>query len=339
MINLNNKKQLITKKEILKHIDDYSIFRYYCGEFDIKKPFLSPLLKDNKPSFGIFIGENNELFFKDFRLGGGDFVKFVQLKFDLTYYEALSKIVEDFNLSDLFFCKKSFNSKPKLYNKKLALSKVSKFSPKIKSREWKLKDFKFWKQYGISYNTLIKYNVKPIKYIFIKDHIIKADELAYAFLEHKDNKTSYKIYQPYNKDYKWINSHDESVWQGWTQMPTKGEVLIITKSLKDVMCIIQNTNFNAVSLQTENIIPKNHIIEELKSRFKNIFIIYDNDFDSDINWGVKFAQNLSNQFNIPYGIIQLKYKSKDLSDLYKNHGIESLKEEINRIYKLISLPF
>ena len=105
------------------------------------------------------------------------------------------------------------------------------------------------------------------------------------------------------------------------------------------MCITENTDYNAVSLQAENIIPKDVVINELKQRFKRIVIIYDNDYTKDTNWGLRFSTNLSEKIDIKYGLIQVKYKSKDCSDLYKNHNKDTLLHELNRIIETIDLPF
>ena len=181
-------------------------------------------------------------------------------------------------------------------------------------------DIQFWLDFGITKKTLIKYNVTPIKYYFINGHIIKTDKYSYAFIEYKDGKETYKIYQPFSEDFKWINNHDESVWQGWEQLPEKGEQLIITKSLKDVMSISEVLKIPAVALQSETVKPKDKIVEQLYRRFDDIFILYDNDFDKKINWGQVASKELADYYGFYQIMIQNKWKSKDFSDLVKNHG-------------------
>src|SRR5690554_6240997 len=99
-MNINLNKKIVTKEGILQYIQDIDVYRYYTGsDIVIAGGLHSPLRDDNNPSFGYFIGESNEVCFKDFVLGAGDFVKFVMIKFGLTYFEALSKIIVDFNLT------------------------------------------------------------------------------------------------------------------------------------------------------------------------------------------------------------------------------------------------
>lgn len=341
-MNINLNKELVTKQELLKKIKDVDIYRFYIGEEIILKDRIkSPLRDDNNPSFGFFVGQDGEICFNDFVLGGGDCIRFVELMFGLSYFEALSKITTDFNLEDSFHIKQmvktdnnydssKYNSRGKL------ISKVNNFSLGKKRRDWTASDYAYWLQYGIPEETLLKYNVEPNRYIFVNNNPLLSDKFSYTFIERKDNSETYKIYQPFNENYKWLNNHNDSIWQGWEQLPDKGEVLIITKSLKDVMTIDALTGIPTVALQSESVKPKEHIIEELKSRFKIIYLLYDNDFDKEVNWGRKLGGELADSFNLIQVEIEDKYKSKDISDLVKNHGKQ---KGIEILEQIISVPF
>src|SRR5690606_21266338 len=129
-------------------------------EVNIGGAISSPLReKDEKPSFGYFIGENNEICFNDFVLGGGDCIKFVMLKYGLTYFEALSKIVVDFNLTfyfhykDIYKTRKDYNPDSFEDRDKL-LSKANNFILQKKKRKWKLYDLVYWNNFGIDIDTL-----------------------------------------------------------------------------------------------------------------------------------------------------------------------------------------
>jgi len=323
-MNINLNKKQITKKGLLAHILDVDIYRYYTGqEVDISKPIQSPLGDDKKPSFGYFIGDGNEIYFNDFRYGGGDCIKFVQLLFGLNYFEALSKIAIDFNLGYYFYYKE-VESTRKDYNpnnyeqKEKILRTANKFTLGKRKREWKAHDLLFWNQFGIDIKILKKFRVQPISYIFINGNPIKADKYAYCFIEQKDGKQTYKIYQPFNDKFKWLNNHNSSIWQGWDQLPMEGKQLIITSSLKDVMTINSILGLPAIALQAENTKPKKKIIEQLYKRFPEIILLYDNDFNKKINWGQSFAKDLVNEFGFKNICIPEIFLSKDISDLFKN---------------------
>lgn len=324
-------QQIINKNDILSNTNDITIYNTYLdSELVIGARIPSPFRKDDNPSFGFFNGKS-EVCWKDFSTGEtGDCFEFVKRLFpNFSYFDTLSKIATDLNLptNKEYFYKNMSHIKTQI--KELSDAERSFLIAKansnlqVKFRKWSEQDAVFWHQRGVNYQTLLYYNVQPISHIFINDNIIVADELAYAFMENKDNVVTYKVYQPFNiKGLKWLNSHDSSIWQGWTQLPESGVELIITKSLKDVMALATITRTPAIALQSENTKPKKAIVEELKSRFKSIYILYDNDFDKEINVGrimgkemVEHFDNYAVQIEIPE-----KFKSKDFSDLVMNIG-------------------
>ena len=340
MIDLN--KRTISKESLLKYIDDVDVYTFYSNEdVEINKVTLSPLREEHRPSFGYFLADDgNEILFKDFVRGGGDFIKFVQLLYDLPYYDAMSKIAIDFGLDDKFIVKPmpKHHSKPSSkINKKDVLKNRVSITLQKRRRRWKAHDLAYWTQFGITRTILEKYNVEPIDYIFINSNPIKADKFAYCFIEYKDNNETYKIYQPYSEEYKWRTNHNHSIWQGWCQLPEQGDTLIITKSLKDVMSIVSTTNYASVALQAESVKPKDHVVDQLKERFKNIYLLYDNDYNSEVNWGQKFAIDIIHKYNIENIFIPTVYECKDYSDLWKSFKQKSVKILEEAIKN--SLPF
>lgn len=84
---------------------------------------------------------------------------------------------------------------------------------------------------------------------------------------------NFKIYRPLaDKYHKWRNNLTEYDIQGYKQLPEKGDILIITKSLKDVMCLCK-MGIPAVSPASESTFIPNIALEELKKRFKRIIIL------------------------------------------------------------------
>lgn len=337
IIDLNIK--FITKEDILREVGEINVFKHYTNiKVELNKITISPLRNERNASFGYFKSRTGEILFNDFVLGGGDCVKFVMLKFNLTWFEALSKIAIDFQIDDAYIVKKNIKTQSKAVSKKFEfddkdslLENFNKLTIQIRKRHWKLLDYNFWNSFGITKETLERYNVSPVDYIFLNGQPINADIYAYAFKEEKDNEITYKIYQPFNPHYKWINNHNNSIWQGWTNLPEKGETLIITKSLKDVMSISDVMGIPSISLQAESTKPKDKIINELIGRFFTIYVLYDNDYDSEVNWGEKFGEDLAKKYNFIQLKIPDKYKSKDFSDLIKNYGREEAKHILNNM--------
>ena len=327
--NLNSLgfNSLITKEDILKHVTQEEVFSFYMGE-DIKHlgVFHSPLREDNIPSFALYFHKHNRntLMFKDFATQDcGDFVVLVMKIFNLSYNEALKKIATDFKLGDFNIQAKSNTV---TYTR---LVQKDRIKLGIKIRPWEVRDKNYWTSFGISKKTLEKFNVFPISYIFYNDTAVKAHEYAYAYVEEKDGIISYKIYQPLEvKLKKWINNANYSVHQGYRQLPDEGDILIITKSLKDVMSIHDCLNLPAIGLQSESVMMKESVMEEYKSRFSKVICLFDND-----EAGKKLTANFSNNYSIPYLFVPEEPGITDFSDLVKHMGKIKAVEIINQKIK------
>lgn len=148
-----------------------------------------------------------------------------------------------------------------------------------------------------------------------------ADEYAYTFIERKDGLVTEKVYQPYNKyGVKWRSGHDGSVWDLWTKLPKKGKRVIITSSRKDALCIWANSGIPSVSLQSESASVKPSVMQELKDRFEEVLVLYDNDQYREKNYGRIDGQKLAEKFGIRQIEIPDMYMCKDISDLYHKYG-------------------
>ena len=248
----------------------------------------------------------------------GDCIDFVKMLYSCSFNEAVEKIINDFNNNDPLrkvdsHCLKKINKKD---SKPVELD--------IKERLYTFDEINFWNNFGISKTTLDRYNVKAVKFIFINKSPILAAPFTFAFEEYKDGKISHKIYQPLNKENKWMNKHKWDVVQGWSQMVLKDKLLIITKSLKDTM-LLAELGYNAIAPQSETSFLKKHILEQLKKRFEKIIIFLDND-----EVGIKQAKLYSEQFNLPYIYIPIG-EPKDISDYYLKYKEEQTKELLHEL--------
>lgn len=327
MIETTRKTSLNIKREDIS-LTDSQILNRYLGISKFPCSICSPLRDDdNTPSFSM-IERGDVVFWKDFGTGEkGNAISLMAAIWNVTYSEALLKIKLD-----------TENKIPKIslirkYKGKIHLTNNSEI--KVKIREFKDYDLEFWKSFGISKKMLKFSNVYAISHMFFykdkKEICVPADKYAYAYFEWKDDKESIKIYQPYSQTIKWLSKHDSSVWDLWQQAFTFGKKnndnIIITSSRKDAMCLWENLSVPAVSLQGEGYIPKPHVMQQVLDSFKNVYIWYDNDFGKEHNVGQEHAKNLINLYpSIINIVIPDIYKSKDPSDLVKNHSVKILKE-------------
>lgn len=340
MKGFNNKehKPFPTYQEIFKSITDQQIFQSYIPNITFNTSMSSPLGEpDDKPSFSVFWSDRyNKFLFKEHRYGwSGDCFDFVQKLYGYeTLTEALMQVCIDFGLTQ-------YHINPNLKKGVLKVIKkvkpINKFNYKVSIdftiRKWNDDDIEYWKSYGISKDWLKNSGIYPIKYYFINGVVCIADKYAYVYVEEKDGLRTYKIYQPFNKNKKWISNNNRSVWELWSVLPPTHEILVITKSRKDALSIMSTLGIPSVALQAEGTIPKDNVVEELKERFHNIYLLYDNDFDKSKNYGRDYGSKLCESFGITQIELPEKYGEKDYSDLVKQLGVKKASEILINIIK------
>jgi len=281
----------ISREFLQSKITDYDIYCYYIGhKITIGRAMNSPLRTDTIPSFSI-TNKYGWLMWKDFATGeNGNAVTFVMKLKGIKWYEAAYLIACDFNVIDDVY--KVSNKVSTVVTKKQAVLPKRSVTMGVKKRKWRGYDAEYWKPYGIRKPTLNKFHVIPISHMFFNQHCIRADKFAYAYLEFKDNKITYEILQPYNETHKWIKSANHSIHQGYTQLPDTGELLIITKSRKDVMALHDVCGVPAIGLQNEGVMMKDSVMEEYKHRFDKVVALFDNDLP-----GRTFSKKFAEIFN------------------------------------------
>ena len=328
-------KSSVSLDDILSKVTEADILSYYLGVTEVPCIINSPLRQDRRPSFGLYSTNGRRIFYIDLATkDSGGLFDLLGKMWNCGFKEVLSKINEDISK----FCGgasihsytpcavRSTNS----YNKDTDLQ--------CKVRDWRDYDIEYWASYGITLEWLKYAEVYPISHkIIIKDghrYVFGADKYAYAYVEHKEGKVTLKIYQPFNKaGYKWSSNIDRSVWSLWTKIPEYGDNLIISSSVKDCLNIMCNFKIPSICLQGEGYLPKPHIMEELKSRYKNIIVFFDNDFTNPNNPGHNDAVKLCKEYNLKMIEIPKEYKSKDPSDLFKKYGRDKYLEIMNEILK------
>lgn len=302
----------ITLDYILSKVSEYDIYAHYLGQFKVGAIYNSPFRKDKNPSFGIYYSKRTkQLLFKDHGTGEcGNVVKFVSLYTGLTNYnDILKDIVKQLNITT---DTKLDSSKQYIPSSETVIGIVrQKFTPT---------DINYWSQFNISEKTLKKFNVNSIKYYLcngIVKGIYKEDNPMYAYKVYNN----FKIYRPLADKYtKWRNNLTEYDIQGYAQLPSKGDTLIITKSMKDVMCLYE-MGIPAISPSSESTFIPNDILEGLKKRFKRIIILFDRD-----NAGIKYLRKMSLKTGLEGLLVHKKFKAKDISDAIKANSFEEIKE-------------
>ena len=329
----------LTYQNILKYVTQEQIFEELIFEgreiVDNNRVYTNPLRDDRNPTCHFYTTDNGRLLFMDRaakELSGSCF-DMIKVKYRVTFYEACRIIARHFKLPlDSGYLE---GYEPDLTRNKIksyyvipALNRNEKKETEIKIviKDYSIRDLNWWKRYGITKSILKRYRVYPIEACWIRKdnnsflyHVYTYGDPMYAYIVNKHNKPpKIKIYRPLaSSKNKWRTNCNVEDLQGYTQLPKKGNSLIITSSLKDVMSL-KSLGYIAVAPNNEGSIIPDYLIEDSNNRFENIFILYDND-EAGIKTSVKMSE-LINATNI----ILPSNLPKDPSDIIKNNKTDEL---------------
>ncbi len=317
-----------TLEEILKRTTQFDLYSFYLGEsIDLGKPISSPFREDNHPSFVFFKGKSdNKLMYHDYATSEtGDIVGFVRAVFKLTYKKAIRKIYNDVSNGKVTFSTKGISVAEDLKSIKTILS--------IKRKNFTKTDDDYWGQFGIDRDILRHFEVFPISHYWVNDelkpHTYSKMQPMYAYKFYN----KFKIYRPFSPQRynKWRTNTGKNDIQGWEQLPTNGDLLIITKSLKDVMTLYK-LGYTAIAPNSESATIPVSVANKLKNMFTKVVILFDYD-----DGGMNGASKLSNKHGFPKVFIPYEYKeiynAKDVSDFYKEFGEEKTRDILIEIIK------
>ena len=327
---ISSGKSSFTLDDVLRVASEAQIVSYYLGIQKVPCIINSPLRQDRHPSFGLYSPNGTEINYIDFSTrDSGTIFTLLKNMWNLDYPEVFKRICQDFS---------KFNSKATVIKSSkcnvTSQGSSSNIDMKCKVREWKDYDLEYWASYGITLPWLKYANVYPISHKIIvkdgKEFVFGADKYAYAYIEFKEGKTTLKIYQPFNKrGFKWANKHDRSVISLWTKVPKTGDKIVVCSSLKDALCLWANTSIPAIAIQGEGYGISNTAINELKRRYKEVYILLDND-----EAGLRDGEKLSASTGFINLVLPNINGAKDISDLYKS--LENKKRFKNIILNLFN---
>lgn len=311
----------LTVFSILELVSEYDIFMAYCTPFkEVGKMFKSELRVDNNPTCKISVSDKTgDLLYGDFNGPSYNCFQYIQAKYNVDFNTALNIVNRDFKLG-LFPSWSSIKEsnivldvKPVVTNKNFKKKSITVTKRK---RHWVGADSEYWfKKYGITRKTLNFFNVEPIDYYWVNDNRFKCKTITYSY---EFGNGARDIYAPLKTDgYKWGASTTKAHnIYGYKQLPQFGDILFIVSSLKEVM-LLHEMGVIAVAPQSESTFIPDNILEDLKSRFNELIILFD--FDKA---GREQAKKFGEKYNIRYlkfteDTIEEFDNQKDLSDAYE----------------------
>lgn len=319
----------ITKELILSRFSEEQLMEYYL-HIPVKKGlFRSPLRRDKQPTCSFYRNKSGTLIFKDFATGQHlNIFDVVQSIFRCDYFESLRIIANDLGIVRDNALHKN-PGKINLNPIKIKDKEISKIQ--IEVQEFTDSELKWWGKYGISKDILKRFNVYSCKHVFLNDQLFAESQQHCPIFGYYGKKYQglelWRCYFPKRTSFRFITNWPSKKIQGYDQLPKKGKLLVITKSMKDSMCLY-SCGITACAPNSENLFIPDKVLEDLKNRFENIVVLYDNDRPGLYN----MAKIRKEHPELTYIFIPKRYGSKDISDFYKDHG---RKETLNLIKTFI----
>lgn len=279
--------------------------------------------RDKVPSMFVYFDTSTGKYkFKDFSSGHqGNHVDLIMCLYSLDAPAAIGRIMVDYEN----FIKD--NGK----REEVALKIQDRYKVvDYEIRHWTNLDETYWSKYKIGSKLLEYYNVAPLEFFRME----KEDEgeiISYTFNRkyvygyfRKDG-SLYKIYMPKITDKKFIKV--QNYIQGSDQVDFKNKNLLITSSLKDLMCFVKlgYKHVQVIAPDSENSMLTQHTVNMLKSKFNKICVLFDND-----TAGIASMQKYQDRFGFEPILLDME---KDLSDSVAVHGLIKVKERLDDLLK------
>lgn len=307
------------------------IFEYYAKlnikltgqEIKIKSLFND---KDDTPSMSIYIDKNTKTYkFKDFSTGiGGSAINMVMELRGLSFNKAATTIVNDYNNYKL-------NNPDEVINfKEQAKYKVTDYS----IRKWNTNDRDFWTDFYIDTDFLNEYMIKPFSYYTMtkKDEsVVKEINIKGEYIYGYFTKSGelYKIYQPKNKERKYIKV--KAYIQGSEQLQGH-ETLFIQSGIKDIGAMKSlRLKIDYLAPDSENVMIKPDVMKKLKREYKKIFVMFDND-----EAGIKAMKKYREAYNVDCILLTT---AKDAAESIKAKGPRDIRQRVISLIELKSFNF
>ncbi len=323
MIQIRRSEDVLTKDCVLSKVSEYQIFKHFCPPFqEVGKKFKSDLREDNSPTVSIAM-LNGRLRYKDFGEPDHSFdcFSYIGYKYNLDFYGVLTHIDLNFHLG----LSTGIRSQRTVRKVEPRIREKTRSQIKVRVRRWNAQDAYFWKQFNISKHLLCIFDVLPITHYWINEQRFTCNSISYRYRFD----CGYKIYRPLEEDFKWSSNVGMECLQGYRQLPENGELVFLTSSLKDVMCLA-SIGYPSFALQSEMLVPSEETIKEAQARFKEVIVLYDNDYTKSSNPGQTMAKKICDKYGLDNLTIPSHLCAKDISDLVRDHGIETAKNVITR---------
>jgi hypothetical protein len=295
----------IDKDFILSRVSEEEIFERY-GVPVKQGIFRSPLRKDLHPTCRFYRNMKGKLILHDFagHFNGDCFDVVMKIK-GLKYWDALKDIARTFHI---------ISGAPRHpVMSAITIGPRTLCDIRIKSMPWDDQHLSWWEEYGITRETLDRYDVVQIDRVWLNGALYynrghARGEVVFAY---KFGLLDYKVYFPTRSKTRFLHNNPDLL-QGYNQLvPTisRQPLIVITKAMKDVMCL-HEYGIPAIAPMSETSVVSDSVLDDLKEQYEHVFALYDRD-----RVGKCALLNFKKRGVTP--LLMPKGTTKDFSDLCK----------------------
>jgi hypothetical protein len=313
-MNLEALTTVITKETLLAKYSQEMVMEFYFEQpVRLGKFYCNPFREDKTPGCRFFYTRQGFLVFNDFS---------INKQYNCFQVAALrtgkSITANEINSQMGGVPTKSL-PKPtiRFFNEE---EKQSNTTISVKIMPYTQADLEYWAQFNIGLSTLKKFNVRKVEKAWING-VLKYIDLKSDPCYRYQEGDRIKLYRPNSRKNKFRNNYTEEL-EGIKHIPEKGSKLIITKALKDVMTF-DSIGLLAVCPRSETSLISEEVMDDLLSRFDEVFIWFDSD-PTGVERSIILYEKYKEQ-----GLIRLthsEFLAKDTSDIVKLYGVDKLIE-------------
>lgn len=309
---------LLSERAILERVDEYSLYCHYLGfkpSYGVK--FKSPIRNgsdvDSNSSFSIFpttkILAEHKILWKDNGNGkSGNVFTLIGLLHDCKDPDKIYRIIDrDFNLGFGNGAPIEYKLKPIAIPDPYVQANI-----RVKSKPFTQRELAYWASFGISKSTLEYFNVTSVDCYWSYDdqrYPKSHGDMCFAYRIW----SKYKLYRPLakNKADKFRNSFTEKHIEGFCQLKRESKLVVVTKSLKDVM-VFYEYGIEAIASHSESNILPQFVLDYLHAHYEHVVIWYDND-----------GKTQAEKYEEPKVYVPIESGEKDPSDYRRRYGHEA----------------
>jgi hypothetical protein len=339
-LTLTNVRSRLNEEDIFKRI--FPNFKKIQHSFSVRK--------EKYPSCSI-ISYQGVLFFRDF----GDpmqgkaetwYQYLERIKFSIGidgFKQALQWVNNEFDLGLDNEVTSSYYPNPNINVVQATTESTRHTKIEVRRRPFNNDDKAYWKQFAIPLSKLEEKGIAALSTFWvtnfkkggIKRQFDTRNTLSYVYPYYrgKHGEFMYKIYQPLNKQFKWVSNVDITVVQNYPFIPAKGgDLLIPQTSWKDIM-VMEIMGYYSIAPNNEGEFFPITYWEKTASKWCNIINFANNDYSKNPNPGLVYAQRNKEKYGLGYIYIPSQHEVTDISDYVKKYGLGSAKRLTHKLLK------